>query len=213
VTAKLVRLFALGGVVLAAGALSGCGEFVRDGRSPARLVVNSLLGASGADPDTLGTLLHSDVITLLTEPEPCSPLTPCATRFGDLGEVDLGLQLRDIGDPVSPNVPSPLNAVTISRYRVSYRRTDGRNTPGVDVPFGFDSAVTFTVPADGTVTAGFDLVRNVAKREAPLAALTNGETLISAIADVTFYGRDMAGNDVSVTGSIGVTFGNFADPQ
>ena len=114
---------------------------------------------------------------------------------------------------MSPNVPSPLNAVTISRYRVSYRRTDGRNTPGVDVPFGFDSAVTFTVPADGTVTAGFDLVRNVAKREAPLAALTNGETLISAIADVTFYGRDMAGNDVSVTGSIGVTFGNFADPQ
>ena len=31
---------------------------------------------------------------------------------------------------------------------------------------------------------------------------------ISTIADVTLYGSDLAGNDVSVTGSIGVTFGD-----
>jgi hypothetical protein len=30
---------------------------------------------------------------------------------------------------------------------------------------------------------------------------------------VTFFGRDQAGNDLSVTGSIGVQFGNFADPE
>jgi len=30
---------------------------------------------------------------------------------------------------------------------------------------------------------------------------------------VTFYGRDQAGNDVSATGSIGIVFGNFADPN
>jgi hypothetical protein len=37
--------------------------------------------------------------------------------------------------------------------------------------------------------------------------------MISTIADVTFYGRDQAGNDVSATGSIGIDFGNFGDPQ
>ena len=57
--------------------------------------------------------------------------------------------------------------MTISRYRVVYRRTDGHNTPGVDVPFPFDSAVTFTVTGDGGST-GFNLVRHSAKQEAPL---------------------------------------------
>src|SRR5262249_8746698 len=97
--------------------------------------------------------------------------------------------------------------------RVQYRRSDGRNTPGVDVPNPFDSGLTVTVPADGTVTSGFDIVRNVAKQEAPLSTLRTGETFISTIAEVTFYGHDQAGNEVSVTGSIGITFGNFADPQ
>jgi hypothetical protein len=82
----------------------------------------------------------------------------------------------------------------------------------VDVPYAIDGAMTVTVPVDGSATAGFQLVRNSAKREAPLAALDNGQTLITVIADVTFWGRDQAGNEVSVTGSIEITFGNFGDP-
>ena len=31
--------------------------------------------------------------------------------------------------------------VTLTRYRVDFRRTDGRNTPGVDVPYGFDGGL------------------------------------------------------------------------
>jgi hypothetical protein len=107
--------------------------------------------------------------------------------------------------------PSPLNQVTISRYRVMYRRADGRNTPGVDVPLAIDSAVTFTVPSDGQVTAAFELVRNVAKRESPLLALRTNGNIITTIADVSFFGRDQAGNDISATGSLTVNFGNFAD--
>jgi hypothetical protein len=30
---------------------------------------------------------------------------------------------------------------------------------------------------------------------------------------VTFWGTDQAGNDVTVTGSISITFANFGDPQ
>ena len=53
-----------------------------------------------------------------------------------------------------------------------------------------------------------------ARLEAPLAALAQSIGLVySTIADVTFFGRDQAGNELSVTGSIGVQFGNFADPE
>ena len=48
-----------------------------------------------------------------------------------------------------------MNAITITQYHVEYVRSDGRNTPGVDVPYAFDSAVGATVT--GTATVGFTL--------------------------------------------------------
>jgi hypothetical protein len=192
--------------VIASGALgvTGCGEFVRESRSPSQLVIVTLEGASGADPGTFGNTVTSDVVTTVDGQ---------ATIFNDLGRVTLGMILRDQGIPGVTATPSPINQVTITRYRVAYRRSDGRNTEGVDVPRAFDSAVTVTVPADGTAGAGFDIVRTVAKLESPLATLRSGETFITTIAEVTFYGHDQAGNELSVTGSIGITFGNFADPS
>ena len=92
-----------------------------------------------------------------------------------------------------------------------YRRADGRNTPGVDVPYAFDGAATGTVPLTGTMTLGFQMVRNQAKQEPPLVQLATNGLFISTIADVTFYGRDQVGNDVSVTGSMEVDFANFGD--
>ena len=199
--------------VMAAAALmcAGCGDLARQGRSPVQVVVNSLEGASGASPNVLGNPLLSDVETLVTRPEPCSTTAPCATFFNDVGEVTMSLLVKDPGQPGAPAAPSDLNQVTFTRYRVTYRRSDGRNTPGVDVPFPVDSAVTFTVPPSGSVSAGFELVRNVAKREAPLLALRGSGNIISTVADVSFFGRDQAGNDITASGSIAVNFGNFAD--
>jgi len=195
----------VGSVVIASAALAvaGCGEYVRSSRSPSQLVIVTLEGASGASPSSFGNTVTSDVVTTVNGQ---------TTIFNDLGRVTLGMMLRDQGTPGVVAAPSLVNQVTITRYRVVYRRADGRNTEGVDVPRAFDSAVTVTVPADGTAGAGFDIVRNVAKLEAPLATLRSGETFISTIAEVTFYGHDQAGNELSVTGSIGITFGNFADP-
>ena len=212
-TAKLQKLVGAVGALAISATMAGCAsDFTRDAKSPVRLVITSLQGASGATPNEMSTVTHSDVLTLVTTGGVCTTVNPCPTTFGDPGSVELRLQLRDVGNVVSPSSPSQLNAVTISRYHVEYRRSDGRNTQGVDVPFAFDGAATFTVPSDGSVSAGFTLVRNVAKGEAPLSALVNGETLITTIAYVTFYGRDLAGNDVSVMGTIEVTFGNFGDP-
>jgi len=191
---------------------SGCGDLVRQGQSPVQLIINSLQAASGATPQEFGTTLLSDVLTNVSATVNNQPVS-VPTVFNDLGQVTLSIMLKDPGQPGLPASPSAINQVTINRYRVAYRRTDGRNTPGVDVPFPFDSAVTFTVPAAGTLTSGFELVRHTAKEEAPLAGLRNNRDVIATITEVTFFGRDQAGNEISVTGNVGINFGNFADPE
>lgn len=192
---------------------SACGEVARTGRSPALLVIDSLEGASGAQPDAFGGTLASDVLTLI-EQDVNGQTVLVPTIFGDIGRATFRLTMKD------PTVgPSALNAVTLSRYRVTFRRSDGRNTQGVDVPYAFDGAFTVTIPAGGPASAGFDLVRVAAKREPPLANLRDGTSgsggavFIGTIAEIAFYGRDQAGNDVSVTGSMSVSFADFGDPQ
>lgn len=196
---------------LAAGAAS-CGDVVRDGRSPVFLVVDSLGAIAGGSTEKTATAyLASDVQRLDTKPAPCTDTSPCPTTYGDAGEATFHLEMKDIGSPGSITSPSSNNQVTLRRYHVTYRRADGRNTPGVDVPYGFDGAATITVPMDKTATVGFELVRNAAKMEAPLVQLITNPTVITTIADVTFYGQDLVGNDIQASGSIQVDFGNFAD--
>jgi len=108
-------------------------------------------------------------------------------------------------------VLSTNNEVTITRYHVSYRRADGRNTQGVDVPYAFDGVATGTVGPGTSLTLGFQLVRNVAKKESPLVQLVTNPVIITMIADVTFYGQDRVGNDVSASGAVQIDFGNFGD--
>ena len=204
-----MKLVTAGGLLLAAAA-AGCGD-VNQGRSPSRVVIASLEAARGSDPDEFGNPLSSDVITNVTTPSPCSEDNPSPTIFNDLGQVTMRIVLRDQGVPGLTAAPSPLNQVTFTRYRVQYRRTDGLATQGVDVPYAFDSGLTFTVPHDGTITMAFELVRSVAKQEAPLRELRVSGRQIATVADVTFFGRDLAGNDVAVAGSIAVNFANFGD--
>jgi hypothetical protein len=193
-----------------AGASTSCGEYVQDqGRSPSQIVIESLTGARGNTPTELGSPLVSDVETVVTTPDPCTTTSPCPTVFNDIGQVTMSLVLKDPGQAGIDSTPSLLNQVTFNRYRVEYRRPDGHNTPGVDVPYPIDSGVTFTVPKDSNVTASFELVRNIAKRESPLRELRGSGLVLSTIANVTFYGRDQAGNDVTAIGSIGVNFGDF----
>jgi hypothetical protein len=205
---KSCKALAVVGLVVAA---SGCGDMATDSRSPVQLTILSMQAASGASPQDFGGTLLSDVTTNV-ERTVNGQQVDVATIFNDVGAAEFAIILKDPGvDPTTPAAPSALNAVTITRYRVTYRRADGRNTPGVDVPYPFDSAFTVTIGGDGG-SAGFELVRHSAKQEAPLRALASNADIIATIAEVTFYGHDQAGNDVSATGTIGVNFGNFADP-
>ena len=183
---------------------AGCGV-AEQGRSPVVVRIDTLEAANGGTTTgTFGGYLHSDVQNVVNVNNVQTP-----TRFNDVGRVTMSLVLRDPGSPGVANTPSELNAVTISHYRVNYRRTDGHNVQGLDVPFAFDSGMTVTVSPTGQGQQTFDLVRVSAKFEAPLQALVSNGQAIDCIADVTFFGKDMHNNDVAVTGSIGITFANF----
>jgi hypothetical protein len=199
------------GVAAIVAASISCGDVVRTGRAPVYLVISSLQAAQGNHPTTLVGNLLSDVITNITSPSPCTAASPCPTVFNDVGVAQLRLSLKDIGSPSTPSQPTTNNDVTITRIHINYRRADGRNTPGVDVPYPFDAAATITVPGSGNATIGFELVRHAAKEEAPLIQLRSSPSTINTITEVTFYGRDQVGNEVSVTGLIQINFGNFGD--
>jgi len=202
------RAFAAAALI---AATISCGNVVRSSRSPVMLVISNLQATRGAATiGQPGSNLVSDVFTLVTSGGVCTQAAPCPTIFADTGLVTLSLALKDIGITNAATATSN-NQVTVNRVHVSYRRTDGRNQEGVDVPYGYDTASTATVPAGGTVQVGFIIVRSQAKESSPLIELRTNFQVISAIIDVTIYGTDIVGNDVSATGSLGVDFANFGD--
>jgi hypothetical protein len=181
---------------------TSCGDVVRQGTGGSFLIVTALEGATGAEPTEFAGTLLSDVVTVVED----SP-----TIFNDVGRATFRLGLKDPGSPTSPSSPSQNDAITINRYHVRFIRTDGRNTQGVDVPYEFDGAFTLTV-SGGDASAGFTIVRNIAKMEAPLAALRFNGVILSTIAEVTFFGADQTGHEVRATARISIDFGNFGDP-
>jgi len=218
---KVVRAAAaLVVAALGGAAMSGCTSAQQQGQSPAFLIVSALNAAAGATPDQFGGVLASDVITLVKiegggggDGEE-APVTFAPTVFADNGEVNFVLAMKDPGSIDNPTQPSSQNFITVNRYHVVFVRADGRNTPGVDVPYPFDGGMTVTVGGNGGKGV-FNLVRAQAKEEAPLRALrgTGAGGMISTIAEVTFYGFDQAGREVSVKANIGVNFGDWGDPK
>jgi hypothetical protein len=188
-------------VALLAAPLASCTAGHTAGTSSSFLIIDRLQGASGAQPEDFSTVLASDVRTGGGFRE-------------DIGQVQFRLAMKDPGSIETPLAPTSNNFITVTRYRVRYVRSDGRSTPGVDVPYPFDGAMTATVTDEGGLGT-LVLVRIQAKLESPLLALhqLGSEIAITTIAEVTFFGKDQAGREVSVTGHIGVTFADWADPQ
>ena len=191
----------IGWVVVCASVIGGCiNDQITASRSSSLLVIERIGAArGGTSDDPIPTLLQSDVSTR-------------GAVFDDIARVTTRLALKDPGTAENPVSPTTSNYVTVTRYRVEYRRTDGRSMPGVDVPFSFDGGVTFTT-VTGVQTGEFVLVRASAKLEPPLLALRGGggAIVINTIADVTFYGQDQTGAEVTASGTISINFADWTD--
>jgi hypothetical protein len=184
---------------------AACGsELLRTGRAPVYLTIIDLKARPGGGT-TLADNLLSDVAT------------SAGTIFNDLGVATFRVELKDQSAVLRgvASATTPMQSVTLTRYRVTFRRADGRNRPGVDVPFGFDGAVTATIPVGVTRTVIFDIVRHANKAEPPLRNLwqLGGQLIISTVAEISFFGRDQNGNELTVTGMMDVTFGDFPDEE
>ena len=202
---SITRFIAFGALV--ASSVS-CGSVVRQGTSPVYLQIVSLTAQRGGLGGDFTNPIPSDVVTNVTTPAPCTSTSPCPTVFSDPGQVVMQAVLKDI---TSPTGPTPNNDVTITRYRVTYRRADGRNTPGLDVPFPFDGATTGTIRVGTPSALPFELVRVVAKKETPLVNLVNSATVVTTIAEVSFFGADQVGREVTVSGLLQIDFANWGD--
>src|SRR6476620_10665754 len=127
-------------------AAASCGDVSTTGRAPVYLVIDRLEGTSTVSGQS-STVVLSDVSTN-------------GSITNDFGEVTLSLAQKDV---VQQNTigPSTNNQVTVNRYHVAYKRADGRNTEGVDVPYAFDGAATATVGVVTSQKINFELVRHV----------------------------------------------------
>jgi len=180
---------------------ASCGsDLLRTGRSPVYLTIDSIDITNGASDESAGNL-QSDVQTIVDD---------VPTVFSDVASVSISAVAKNPTAAVTD-----INAVTINRYRIVFTRADGRNTPGVDVPFGWDGATSVTIPAGGSGEVVFDIVRHSSKLEPPLRQLigSGGQFFIYTIAEITFFGRDQNGNELTVTGTADVAFSDFGDPQ
>jgi len=195
----VITIAALAGTVAAS---VSCGDVVRDGKSPVMMAVDTLQASSGGTTaGTLGVPLNSDVEIK-------------GSVYNDTGSAMMRIVLKNINTTPTGSLITTNNEVRVTRIHVAYRRTDGQNQPGVDVPYPFDTGVSVTLPLSGlAVPVNFDLVRHDAKLESPLLDLRTKLVVINTIAEVTFYGVDAVGNDVSTVGYIAVNFADFGDPS
>ena len=194
-------------IVLAWTTNSGClSPRMTGSRASSGLIIERIVAVPGGGSDrSPATYLQSDVCVRDEAGGLCEV-------FDDIGEVTTRLFLKDPGTVESPSSPTTANFVTLNRYRIRYVRSDGRDRPGVDVPYPWEGAMTATTMAESQ-TASFTLVRASAKLEAPLRALAGGggAVVLNATAEIDFYGHDQTGAGVAASGRIGVHFADWAD--
>jgi len=178
-------------------------DVLQNDESNTIIVINSMQGAQESADGAASDDLSSDVCVN------DSFLDGTCTVLADFGLVEMSAVLKNQDQLTS----TFLNDVTFTSYRVNYIRTDGRNTPGVDVPFPFDGATNFTVVANGgSVARAFVIVRTQAKLERPLVNLAfgGGALVLSVIAEVEFFGTDGGGRAISAKGFLNIQFADFA---
>ena len=154
-------------------------------------------------------------------------LVPVGDNLGDVVDDD-GLvadsqvlatfvaRLKNSSDPTAPE----LQEIVIERYEVTYARTDG----GAALPAGMQRAMTAKVQitpngvtTEETTTVSITLVPSSQKLQPPLSHLISpgfepdtGFPTITVDATIRFFGRTIAGEQVSAQGAIAIQFANYA---
>ena len=198
-------------MILAVALISyACTEVEDNSESASLLVVSSITGLPGGEGEEPGAPLLSDVCDSPND-QPQDPSV--CTVFNDNATVTFENEFLQLGPGANIRPPSFMNDIIVTQFRVDFVRANNRNTPGIDVPFGVDGVMNVRVPVNSSVSAPILIVRHVAKREPPLSELSFGsEGVLTANAQIRFFGHDIAGRNVSAVGFLEVHFANFGEP-
>lgn len=124
----------------------------------------------------------------------------------DFVTVELTSQPRDLGDivPTELHGDSSFDTITFHSYHISHRRSDGGPNPA-----SFTMGTHLSLPAStSSKTAELVVVRAFDKERSPLRELQDDGQIVTT-STLTLYGEDGYGNDVAVSGSLIISFGNF----
>lgn len=176
--------------------LPACNPLENDSRSNSILFVETITGKDMSGTDA--GFLQSDVVKKDNSIAADTAKATLSARFMDPAPILGTSQYSDI---------------MVTRYVVSYSRTDGRNRPGADVPFPFEGSLTTLVRIDSTASVNFVIVREAAKLEAPLINLRDSAygDILNMTAKIEFYGHDLTDKAVKATGYLTVYFANYVD--
>ena len=133
-----------------------------------------------------------------------------ATFVADIITATLEAKLKE---PVSIGLgPSYQNRINIHSYDVSYTYVDSNMSPvpSPNAPEAFTGRLSEQIDIDGSLDIDFIVVRALAKTEPPLLNVAGLDSL-QIVAQITFYGEDIAGNPVEATGYLTIYFSNFID--
>ncbi|MCX6575880.1 MAG: hypothetical protein NTV82_05740 [Candidatus Aminicenantes bacterium] len=176
--------------------LPACNPLENDSRSNSILVVENITGKDMSGTDA--GFLQSDVVKKDNSIAADTAKATLSARFMDPAPILGTSQYSDI---------------MVTRYVVSFSRTDGRNRPGADVPFPFEGSLSTLVRVDSTASVNFVIVREAAKLEAPLVNLRDSAygDILNMTAKIEFYGHDLTDKAVKGTGYLTVYFANYVD--
>jgi hypothetical protein len=193
---NMKKVFGIAIILSAFLVLVSCNPVDNDSRSASLLLIDNILGV---DADgTNANFLQSDV--LLTNGSVRADTITATIRAETL-------------DPDPLLGSSQYNDIVLTRYLVSFTRTDGRDVPGQDVPYPFEGSMSTVIKTGSTASVSLVLVREVAKLEPPLIGLVDlgAETVLTCTAKIDFYGHDMVNRTIKATGYLTVYFANYAD--
>jgi hypothetical protein len=184
------------------------------------------LSGCGASGDIDNT--QNAVVLVLTSIVPSTDpfgdvLTTGGTILDDTIDVVFSAHLKAPVTGADPNVMAPtLQDILLSRYEVTYSRTDG----GGQVPAGFERGISLRVrlTPHGEVIlressyTGLVIAPSTTKAQPPISLLIDpgfesltGYVNIQVNAHITFFGKTIAGDTVTVTAIVGINFANFGD--
>jgi len=180
-----------------------CNPIEKDTQSASMLTIESIQGTDmeGNSVD----YLQSDVLFV-------DSTTGTESITADSATATLRAKLLD---PSSITGPSQYNDIQLTRYVVSYSRSDGKSREGIDVPYSFEGSLSKMIKIETSTAVSFVIVREVSKAEPPLINLREGrgEGVLQVTAKIDFYGHDLANRNVKATGYLTIYFANYVNEQ